>query len=318
MPAPPPTSPWLYLGFTAGVLALAGAELLLSARRPEPPTVRRAAIWSAVWVGAALGFGGWLGHVRGHEDALAYGAAYLTEESLSLDNMIVFVTIFAYFGIPTAFQQRVLLWGILGAIVMRFLFIFAGVGLLNRFYWLVYLFGALLIYTGLKMAFQREESLDPGANPALKVLRRFLPMTHEANDQNFFVRINGALHATPLFATLLVVEFSDLIFAADSIPAVLAVSRDTFVVYTSNVFAIMGLRALYFLLANLMGLFRFLKVGISVILIFVGAKMAGGLWFHIPISVSLCVIAGILCASIAASLLAGPRSRPQDLPAQDQ
>ncbi|HBT63028.1 MAG TPA: tellurium resistance protein TerC, partial [Elusimicrobia bacterium] len=220
------------------------------------------------------------------------------------DNMFVFIIIFRYFAIPPLYQSRVLHWGILGAIVMRFIFIFAGVSLINAFHWMIYVFGGLLIYTGAKMAFQNEEHVDPSRNPALKLLKRFFPLTQDHHDEKFFVSLNGVLHATPLFATLLVVEFSDLVFALDSIPAIIAITTDTLVVYTSNVFAIMGLRALFFLLANLVNMFRFLKIGISLILVFVGLKMLGSMFYHVPTGASLGVIAAILASSVAASLLA--------------
>ena len=301
------TGLWLLFGTIVAVVMT--IDLGILQRRPHAISLKESALWTSVWVALALAFAGVVAASSGRTRALEFLAGYLLEESLSADNMFVFLIIFRYFAVPAHLQPRILHWGILGAIVMRFIFIFAGVSLLNRFHWMIYIFGALLIYTGLKMAFSREDSVDPGHNPALSLLRRLMPLTRENHGQHFFVRINGVLHATPLFATLLVVEFSDLIFAVDSIPAVLAITRDTLVVYTSNIFAIMGLRALYFLLANLMDLFRFLKLGVSVILVFVGVKMLGGAWFHVPIAASLGVIAGVLFASVAASLLAGPEKR---------
>jgi tellurite resistance protein TerC len=233
-------------------------------------------------------------------------AGYLLEESLSADNMFVFIVIFHYFGLPSEHQSRVLHWGILGAILMRFLFIFAGVTLVNTFHWMIYVFGVMVIYTGAKMAFTDDAQVRPQDNVALKLLRQVMPLSAESHGQSFFVRLGGTLHATPLFAALLVVEFSDILFAMDSIPAVISITTDPLVVYTSNVFAILGLRALFFLLANLMGMFRFMKAGISLILVFVGLKMLGGHFYHVPTGVSLCVIAGILTAAIAASLLTEP------------
>jgi tellurite resistance protein TerC len=264
---------------------------------------KEALFWTAAWSLLAFGFAGVIAMASGRERALQFIAGFLLEKSLSADNMFVFILIFSYFGIPPLYQSRVLHWGILGAIVMRFILIFAGVALINRFHWMVYVFGAVLVYTGAKMAFRKEEAMDPSRNPALRLLKRFMPLALEHHGENFFVRLQGVRHATPLFATLLVVEFSDLIFALDSIPAVIAISRDPLVVYTSNVFAIMGLRALFFLLASMLGMFRYLKFGISIILVFVGFKMMASPFYHVPTSASLCVIAGILAASIAASLL---------------
>jgi tellurite resistance protein TerC len=264
---------------------------------------KEALFWTAAWSLLAFGFAGVIAMASGRERALQFIAGFLLEKSLSADNMFVFILIFSYFGIPPLYQSRVLHWGILGAIVMRFILIFAGVALINRFHWMVYVFGAVLVYTGAKMAFRKEEAMDPSRNPALRLLKRFMPLALEHHGENFFVRLQGVRHATPLFATLLVVEFSDLIFALDSIPAVIAISRDPLVVYTSNVFAIMGLRALFFLLASMLGMFRYLKFGISIILVFVGFKMMASPFYHVPTSASLCIIAGILSASIAASLL---------------
>jgi tellurite resistance protein TerC len=264
---------------------------------------KEALFWTAAWSLLAFGFAGVIAMASGRERALQFIAGFLLEKSLSADNMFVFILIFSYFGIPPLYQSRVLHWGILGAIVMRFILIFAGVALINRFHWMVYVFGAVLVYTGAKMAFRKEEAMDPSLNPALRLLKRFMPLAMEHHGENFFVRLQGVRHATPLFATLLVVEFSDLIFALDSIPAVIAISRDPLVVYTSNVFAIMGLRALFFLLASMLGMFRYLKFGISIILVFVGFKMMASPFYHVPTSASLCVIAGILSAAIAASLL---------------
>ncbi|MFA6003712.1 MAG: TerC family protein [Elusimicrobiota bacterium] len=301
------TGLWLLFGLiVATVLTI---DLGILHKKAHAVSLKEAAFWTLAWFTLAMGFAGVLALSSGKERALQFVAGYLLEESLSADNMFVFLIIFRYFAIPSAYQARVLHWGILGAIIMRFIFIFAGVALINAFHWMIYVFGALLIYTGAKMLLSREESVHPDDNLALKLLKRVMPLSAEHHGQNFFIRQGGILHATPLFATLLVVEFSDLIFAVDSIPAVIAITTDTLVVYTSNVFAIMGLRALFFLLANMVDMFRYLKVGISAILLFVGAKMLGGIFFHVPTSVSLCVIAGILAASIAASLLIKPPAK---------
>ncbi|MBI5239438.1 MAG: TerC family protein [Elusimicrobia bacterium] len=293
----------LWLLFSVIMSVVLCIDLGIMQKKAHVVSFQEALFWTLAWSLLAFGFAGVIALSSGRERAMQFIAGFLLEKSLSADNMFVFILIFSYFGIPPLYQSRILHWGILGAIAMRFLLIFAGVALINTFHWMIYVFGAVLVYTGAKMAFQKEEAVDPGRNPALRLFKRFMPLTAGHDEQRFFVRIQGVLHATPLFATLLVVEFSDLVFAMDSIPAVIAITTDTLVVYTSNVFAIMGLRALFFLLASMMGMFRYLKFGISVILVFVGFKMMAGPFYHIPTSASLCVIAGILAASIAASLL---------------
>lgn len=280
-------------------------------KRAHAITFKEAGAMTALWVSLALLFAGVIWWFKGSTIALQFLAGYVLEESLSVDNMFVFVMIFHFFNIPAQYQGRILHWGIIGAVVMRLIFILVGVALIQKFTWMIWVFGGILILTGLKMAFHEDEAeADMSKNPALRLLKRFMPISNQLDGQNFFTRINGVLHATPLFAALLVVEFSDVIFAVDSIPAVIAISQDTFVVYTSNIFAIMGLRALYFLLAGLAGMFKYLKVGISVILIFVGVKMMIGPWYHVPIGASLGIIAGILAACISASLLTAPKKNP--------
>jgi len=298
----------LWLLFGAIVAAALALDLGILHRKAHAVSLPEAALWSVAWFALAMGFAGALALSSGRERALQFVTGYVLEESLSADNMFVFLAIFQYFAVPAALQARVLHWGILGAIVMRFLFIFAGLALINACHWMIYPLGALLIYTGAKLAFPGRKEVRPQDNPALKALKLVMPLSPENHGQSFFVRLHGVLHATPLLATLLVVEFSDLIFAMDSIPAIIAITTDTFVVYSSNVFAILGLRALFFLVANLMGMFRFMKAGISAILVFVGLKMLCGGFYRLPTGASLCVIAGILSASIAASLLAGKKT----------
>lgn len=303
-------SPWLLATFAGVILGMMALDLGLLQKKAHTVSFREAALWCLSWLTLAMLFAGAIWRADGSGRALQFLAGYLLELSLSIDNMFVFVMIFHYFAIESVYQSRVLHWGILGAIVMRFLFIFAGISLINAFHWMIYVFGLLLIFTGLKMAFQKDEGKDLAHNPALKLLKRFMPVTNRVNGEAFFERVNGVWHATPLFAALIIVEFSDVIFALDSIPAVLAVTRDTFIVYTSNVFAIMGLRSLYFLLAGLAGMFRFLKLGISLILCFVGVKMMVSGLYHVPIAASLGVIAVTLAASIAASWLIPERKQP--------
>jgi tellurite resistance protein TerC len=236
------------------------------------------------------------------EAALAFLTGYLIEKSLSVDNIFVFILIFSYFAVPDKYQHRVLFWGILGALMMRGILIAVGAALLEQFTWIIYVFGAFLIYTGIRMARHQDEELKPDQNPVVKFFRRFMPVTENFEEDKFFVRRAGRLFATPLFLILLVVESTDLVFAVDSIPAIFAVTRDPFIVYTSNVCAILGLRALYFLLANVMHQFQYLKLGLSVVLTFIGIKMVITDLYHIPVGVSLAVVASVLTISILASL----------------
>lgn len=299
---------WPFVLFTAGVLALVAVDLGVSARRPGPLTIRGAAAWSAVWIAVALGFGLWLARVRGREDALAYFAAYLTEESLSLDNVVVFVAVFAYFRVPAAYQQRVLFWGILGAIGMRGAMIAAGVALLKRFEWISYVFGAFLAFTAVRLL-RRHPAPGEGENGLLRLVRRVVPVTEECRDAAFFRRVDGRLTVTPLFITLVVIELADAIFAIDSLPAVLGVTRDPFLAYTSNLLAVLGIRSLYFLVAGVLPRLRYLRFGLAAILMFVGVKLLLAPIVEVPTWLSLSVIALAMGAAAAASL-AGSRSRP--------
>jgi tellurite resistance protein TerC len=243
---------------------------------------------------------------RGKTKALEFFNAYVIEKSLSVDNLFVFIMIFAYFHIPRLYQPKILKWGIIGALVMRAIFIFIGIGLLERFHWMIYVFGGVLIFTGIKMAFGQEEKLDPEKNLMIRLVRKLVPITKQGYGDRFFIKKNGVRAATPIFLTLVMVESSDVIFAIDSIPAVFAVTRDPFIVYTSNVFAIMGLRALYFLLASVMNMFIYLKQGISLVLLFVGVKMLlAGTSYEIPVQFSLGVIFGVLSVSIIISITVG-------------
>lgn len=274
-------------------------------RKSHTVSFKEAACWSLVWIGLALIFNAGIWYTMGSGKALEFFTGYVIEKALSVDNLFVFIMIFTYFGIEGKHQTRILKWGILGALVMRGLFIFGGIELLQRFTWLFYVFGALLIFTAWKMAFGGEGKLDPGKNPLVKLCRRFVPVTKKIHGDWFFARKRGMLVASPLFLALIMVESSDVVFALDSIPAIFAITLDPFIVLTSNVFAIMGLRALYFLLANMLGMFVYLKYGISFILAFVGMKMLiAAVGFHVPIPVSLAVIIGTLTASVVASLYA--------------
>jgi tellurite resistance protein TerC len=297
------------------VFVILAIDLGVLNRKAHVVKVREAGIFAAMTAVLALLFAGaiWMGYlpvegVAGRQKALEFMTGYLIELALSVDNIFVFVLIFAYFRVPPQYQHRVLFWGVLGALVMRGIMIAAGALLIERFHWIIYVFGAFLVYTGIKMATQDEMDVEPESNPALKLIRRFMPITNHYAGQRFFVReeIGGRMRraATPLFVVLVLVETTDLIFAVDSIPAIFAVTRDPYLVYTSNVFAILCLRSLYFLLAGVIDKFHYLKLGLSIVLMFIGAKMlVTALHFHIPVTVSLGVVAGVLGLSVVASLM---------------
>jgi tellurite resistance protein TerC len=266
--------------------------------------VKEAVIWSMVWVSLALLFCYIIFLKMGKIKALEFLTGYVIEYSLSVDNIFVFILIFSYFAVKAEYQHRVLFWGILGALVMRAIFIFAGVALINKFHWIVLVFGGFLVYSGIHMLFQKDAAVDPEKNGVVRFFRKFLPVSDSYHGDSLFVKQNHKLFATPLFLVLLVIESSDLIFAVDSIPAILAISHDRFIVYTSNIFAILGLRSLYFAVSGIMQYFRFLKVGLAFVLSFVGAKMLLA-FFGIEIHIvhSLIVIIGIIALSVAASLI---------------
>jgi len=291
---------WSIFIITAAALFV--ADIKLSAGRAHEIARKEAMTLCAFWVIVASLFGLLTGRMLGAEKMIEFFTAYIIEYSLSMDNMFVFIMIFAYFGIPKKYQPKILTWGILGAVFMRLILIFTGIKLIHTFNWIIYIFGAILIFTAIKMMLQKEGGMDPGRNPVLKLLAKFLPIDKDSESGNFFTK-KEIWHATPLFATLIVVETSDLVFAVDSIPAVLAISTDKFIVYTSNVFAVVGLRSLYFLLASIMDLFRYLKAGIAIILLYVGVKMLISGYIHIPTLLSLGVVLGILMASILLSVI---------------
>ena len=303
------TQTWAWILFTAAVLGVLAVDLAVFHRRPHAPGMREALGWVGIWVSLAAAFAGFVYWWHGGESALQFVTAYLIEESLSVDNMFVFLVIFSYFAVPREYEHRVLFWGIFGALVMRGVLIFTGVTLIQRFHWIIYIFGAFLILTGLKLALQKEEAMDPGRNPVLRLTRRFVPLTDKFAGSKFFLRSGGQYFATPLFVVLVVVETTDLVFALDSIPAVLAISHDPFIVYTSNVFAILGLRALYFALAGAMEHFHYLRYGLAAVLSFVGCKMIIAEFYKIPIAVALGVVGGILGLTVLLSLWK-PRPKP--------
>ena len=305
--------PWI--GFNIFVLAMLAIDLGIFHRRAHVVSVREAAIWSAVWISQALLFNAGLFILMGSQKGTEFLTGYVIEKSLSVDNIFVFLMLFSYFNVPAQYQHRVLFFGILGALVMRAIFIAAGLGLLELFHWIIYPFGAFLVLTGFRMLTQREAEIHPERNPVLRLARRFFPVTPDYVEQRFFVRQAGKLLVTPLLLVLIVVETTDLVFAVDSVPAVIAVTRDPFIVYTSNVFAILGLRALYFLLAGVMRHFRYLKVGLSMVLCFVGVKMMLADIYKLPTYLALGAIAAILGAAIVASLIAARREEQAQSPA---
>lgn len=297
---------WIAWGiFNAFIITMLWIDLKVLHKDNRPMRLREALGWVAFWVSLAMIFcaGVWI--VQGREMGMQFLAGYLIEESLSVDNLFVFLLVFSYFRVPEHAQHKVLFWGILGALVLRAIFIFAGVALIHRFEWIIYIFGAFLVYTGFKLFFEKDKEVHPEHNPVVKVFRRLMPVTSDYEGENFFVRRDGRLWATPLFVVVLVIESTDVIFAIDSIPAVLSVSKDPFIIYTSNIFAILGLRSLFFALSSVMRLFHYLHYGLGAILIFVGVKMSISHYVHIPIGVSLGIIGSVLMFSVIISIILG-------------
>jgi len=305
------TSPWFYIGFTAFVLAMLALDLGVFHRKAHVVRPKEAAMWVAIWAGLAFIFGCILYVWRGAEPALLFATGYLIEQSLSVDNLFVIVMIFSYFSVPDKYQHRVLFWGILGALVMRGMFIAVGSILISQFTWVMYIFGAFLIFTGIRMAFEHDEEFDAEKNIVMRTARRFLHVTNRYDGQKFFTIEDGVKVATPLLLVLILVEFVDLVFAVDSIPAIFAVTTNPFLVYTSNVFAILGLRSMYFLLSGIVHKFVYLKYGLSVILTLVGIKMVIVDFYHVPVLLSLAVIITVLAASIGLSLKFPPKHAKQ-------
>jgi tellurite resistance protein TerC len=299
-----PGSIWKWIIFNAFVLVMLALDLGVFHRKTHAVKLKEALIWSAVWIALALAYNVGIYYWMGHQKALEFLTGYLIEKSLSVDNLFVFLLLFGYFRVAGELQHTVLFWGILGALIMRAIFIAAGITLIARFEWIIYVFGGILVYSGIKMAFEKEKEIHPDRNPVLRLFRKCMPVSTEYEGKKFFIIRDGRRFATPLLVVLIVVETTDLIFAVDSIPAVLAISRDPFIVYTSNVFAILGLRALYFALAGVMNVFHLLHYGLSLILVFVGTKMILSAWhIKIPIGIALGVVAGVLVLSVIASLI---------------
>ena len=297
---------WLWVVFNLFVVVMLVLDLFVFHRKAHHVKIREALLWTLFWMGLALVFCAGVYHFRGADMALKFLTGYVLEESLSVDNLFVFLLIFNYFRLPAAYQHRVLFWGIVGALIMRAVFILTGISLIHRFGWILYLFGGFLIVTGIKLVFSPEKEVEPEKNIVLKLLRRLMPVTQNYEGQNFFVKKDSRWFATPLFVVLLMIETTDVIFALDSIPAILAVTTDSFIVYTSNIFAILGLRSLFFALSGLMQLFYYLRYGLGFILAFIGFKMLIAKWIHVPISVTLGMIVGVLAVSILGSLVFPP------------
>ena len=295
---------WLWVGFSVFILTMLSLDLGLFNRKAHTIKYREAWIWSGVWVTLAGIFAALVFHYQGKQRGLEFVTGYLIELSLSVDNLFVFLLIFSYFKVPAKVQHRVLFWGVMGALVMRLTMIFIGAALIQRFHWIIYIFGAFLVYTGIKMFRQEEVEIHPDQNPIVRLVTRFLPISKQYDEEKFFTVQNGKRIGTLLLLVLIVVEVTDLVFAVDSIPAIFAITRNTFIVYTSNVFAILGLRSMYFLLAGVVEKFRYLRYGLAIVLTFIGIKMLiVAIGFHIPIWFSLAFVATVLLGSVAASLL---------------
>jgi tellurite resistance protein TerC len=310
-------TPWHWAGFIACILVFLALDLGVFHRGPHVVKFKEALAWSALWFALAMLFAGALIYGRGREEASQFTAGYLIELSLSLDNILVIALIFSAFHVPRQFQHRVLFWGILGALMMRGAMIAAGVALIRRFDWVLYVFGVFLVFTGIKMLFSGEQTVEPEKNPVLRLVRKFFPVTHHFEGNKFFTRLDGRFALTPLALVLVLVETTDLIFAVDSVPAVFSITKNAFIVFTSNIFAILGLRSMFFLLAGALGYFRYLKFGLSVVLVFVGAKMLldphdkAPQWFQveIPTNVSLMTIGAVVLIAIVLSTMVAEREK---------
>ncbi len=307
---------WAWAGFLVFIATMLALDLGVFNRKSHVVTLKEALAWCAVWFGLAMAFNLLIAlqmpNTETSKPALEFFTGYIVELCLSVDNVFVFIVIFQYFRVEPRYQHRVLFWGIVGAVLMRAAFIFAGISLINTFHWIIYVFGAFLVYTGIKLALpKKEDGFEPEKNPAVRLARKFLPVTSQFHGGDFFVRQHGKLHATPMFLVLLIVETTDVMFALDSIPAVIAITRNEFIVFTSNIFAILGLRSLYFAVSGVMQLFRYLNIGLAVILVFVGFKMIASSWVKIEIHISLGIIGTVLAASILASVLIPAQRKPE-------
>lgn len=303
----------LWIGFSLFILFMLSLDLGLFNRKAHAIKYREAVIWSAVWITVALLFAGIVFWYQGTDLGLKFLTGYVIELSLSVDNLFVFLLIFSFFKVPAKVQHRVLYWGVIGALVMRLTMIFVGAALINRFHWIIYIFGAFLVYTGIKMFRQEDTDIQPEENPIVRAVTRYIPITRHYEGNHFFTRVNGKLTGTLLLLVLVIVEVTDLVFAVDSIPAIFAITTNTFIVYTSNVFAILGLRSLYFLLAGVVDKFQYLRMGLAIVLTFIGVKMLiEAVHFVIPVKISLVVVATVLLGAVAASIL-WPKEAEMDI-----
>jgi len=303
--------PWLWAIFNLFVVFMLVLDLRVFHKQAHEVKIKEALLWSAFWIFLSLLFNAGVYFFEGSEVALQFFTGYIIEKSLSVDNLFVFLMIFSYFKVPAKYQHKVLFWGIVGALLMRGLLIFVGVTLIRQFHWILYIFGAFLVFTGIKMAFQDEAvDIHPESNIFVRLFKKILPITAGYHGGKFFIRAEKKIYATLLFVVIIVVETTDLVFALDSIPAVFAITRDPFIVYTSNVFAILGLRALYFALAGLLDLFHYLKFGLSIVLAFIGVKMLIESFYDMPITIALGVVVGVLTISIIASILLPKKEKP--------
>jgi tellurite resistance protein TerC len=293
---------WEWLGFTAIILFMLVLDLGVFHKKSHKVTIKESLAWTAVWIALALMFNAWVYHSMGQQKGLEFLTGYVIEKSLSVDNIFVISLIFTYFNVPPQFQHRVLFWGVLGALVFRIIFIFAGVALIQKFTWMIYVFGGFLVITGLKMLREEEKTIEIEANPLIKFVKKFWKISPQFDGEKFVTKINGVKHFTPLFLVLIMIETTDIIFAVDSIPAILAITPDPYIVFTSNVFAILGLRSLYFALNGVMEMFEYINYALAGILVFVGIKMIIAKWYHVPTIISIGVIFTFIIASIVASI----------------
>jgi tellurite resistance protein TerC len=296
----------LWIVFGVIMLGMAILDLGVLNRRAHEVKMKEALIWCAIWIGLALLFNLGIYFTQGSEKALLFLTGYIVEESLSVDNLFVFLVVFSFFQVPKIYQHKILFWGIIGAMLMRALFIGVGVSLMHQFHWIIYVFGVFLVYTGIKLLGKKDEEIDPEKNPVIRLFRKIMPVTPAFEKDRFFIRKDNRIWATPLFIVLLVIETTDVIFAVDSIPAILAITTDSFIVYTSNIFAVMGLRAMFFALAGFMQMFHYLNYGLAVVLTFIGVKMLLADAYKMPVGVALGVILGVLTVSVVASILWKP------------
>ncbi len=292
----------LWVVFNIFIVSMLIVDLMVFNRKPHEISIRESLVWTAIWIILAVIFGIGLYYFMSPEASLEYFTGYLIEKSLSVDNIFVFLLIFTYFGVEPKYQHRVLFWGIFGALVFRLLFILIGVALIEKFHWIIYIFGAFLIFTGIKLGLEKDKKIEPEKNPILKIVRRYIPITKQYHGQNFFIKRNGRYIATPMFVVLVVIETTDIVFALDSIPAIMAITRDTFIIYSANAFAILGLRALYFALSGVMRLFHYLHYGLAFILVYIGFKMMLEGIFKIPTTVTLFIIISTLTISVILSV----------------